>query len=84
MEAHHYVSQLNKYIHQEIIFDGNEKNAKIMGVTSFQKSFFKPWTKKKRSSGIHHYEVKSAALIAPRISDVAEHELMKNLVSKNN
>ena len=32
MEAHHYVQQLNKDMYQAIIFDGNEKDAKIMGV----------------------------------------------------
>jgi len=32
MEAHHYVSQLNKDVHQAIIFDGNGEDAKIMGV----------------------------------------------------
>src|SRR5688572_15661061 len=32
MEAHHYVSQLNEDLHQAIIFDGNEMDAKIMGV----------------------------------------------------
>lgn len=32
MEAHHYVSQLNEDVHQAIIYDRNEENAKIMGV----------------------------------------------------
>lgn len=83
MEAHHYVSQLNEDVHQAIIFDGNEKDAKIMGVEYIiSERLFKtldPEEKKLWHS--HHYEVKSGTLIAPGIPDVAEHELMEKLVS---
>src|SRR5690606_33399538 len=32
MEAHHYVTQLNEDVFQAIIFDGNDDDAKLMGV----------------------------------------------------
>lgn len=83
MEAHHYVSQLNEDIHQAIIFDGNEKDAKIMGVEYIisEKLFKTLDEEEKKLWHSHHYEVKSGTLIAPGIPDVAEHELMENLVS---
>ena len=34
MEAHHYCSLLNEDVTQCVIFDGNTKDAKIMGVES--------------------------------------------------
>jgi hypothetical protein len=83
MEAHHYVSQLNEDIHQAIIFDGNERDAKIMGVEYIiSERLFKTLDEEeKKLWHSHHYEVKSGTLIAPGIPDVAEHELMENLVS---
>lgn len=83
MEAHHYVSQLNEDVHQAIIFDGNEKDAKIMGVEYIisEKLFKTLDEEEKKLWHSHHYEVKSGGLIAPGIPDIAEHELMENLVS---
>ncbi len=83
MEAHHYVSQLNEDVHQAIIFDGNEIDAKIMGVEYIisEKLFKTLDEEEKKLWHSHHYEVKSGALIAPGIPDIAEHELMENLVS---
>jgi hypothetical protein len=83
MEAHHYVSQLNEDIHQAIIFDGNEKDAKIMGVEYIisEKLFKTLDEEEKKLWHSHHYEVKSGTLIAPGIPEVAEHELMEKLVS---
>jgi hypothetical protein len=83
MEAHHYVSQLNEDIYQAVIFDGNEKDAKIMGVEYIitEKLFKTLEEEEKKLWHSHHYEVKSGGLIAPGIPDVAEHELMENLIS---
>ena len=83
MEAHHYVSQLNEDVHQAIIFDGNGKDAKIMGVEYIvsEKLFKTLDDEEKKLWHSHHYEVKSGSLIAPGIPDVAEHELMEKLVS---
>lgn len=83
MEAHHYVSQLNEDMYQAIIFDGNGADAKLMGVEYIitPKLFATLSDEEKLLWHSHHYEVKSGALIAPGIPDVAEHELMEKLVS---
>ena len=83
MEAHHYVSQLNEDVHQAIIYDGNEEDAKIMGIEYIisERLFKKLPEEEKKLWHSHHYEVKSGILIAPGIPDIAEHELMEKLVS---
>jgi hypothetical protein len=83
MEAHHYVNQLNEDLYQAIIFDGNGKDAKIMGVEYIvtPKLFKTLSEEEKKLWHSHRYEVKSGSLIAPGIPEVAEHELMEKLVS---
>lgn len=83
MEAHHYVQQLNEDFYQAIIFDGNDKNAKIMGIEYIvtEKIFKTLSEEEKKLWHSHHYEVKSGTLIAPGIPKMAEHELMEKLVS---
>lgn len=83
MEAHHYVSQINEDVHQAIIYDGNDENAKIMGIEYIisEKLFKTLPEEEKKLWHSHHYEVKSGLLIAPGIPLVAEHELMEKLVS---
>ena len=83
MEAHHYVNQINEDVYQAIIFDGNEKDAKIMGIEYIvtAKMFAKLSTEEKKLWHSHHYEVSSGSLIAPGIPEIAEHELMEKLIS---
>ncbi|KAA6434097.1 DUF1264 domain-containing protein [Dyadobacter flavalbus] len=83
MEAHHYVTQLNEDVHQAIIFDGNDENAKIMGIEYIvsAKLFAQLPPEEKKLWHSHVYEVKSGELIAPGIPEEAEHELMEKLVS---
>ena len=83
MEAHHYVHQLNEDVYQAIIFDGNDKEAKIMGVEYIvtERVFKTLPDEEKKLWHSHHHEVKSGTLIAPGIPEVAEHELMEKLVS---
>ena len=83
MEAHHYVSQINEDVHQAIIYDGNGENAKIMGVEYIisERLFTTLGEEEKKLWHSHHYEVKSGALIAPGLPQIAEHELMEKLVS---
>lgn len=83
MEAHHYVSQLNEDIYQAIIFDGNAKDSKIMGVEYIitPRLFETLSEEEKKLWHSHHYEVKSGSLIAPGLPAVAEKELMEKLVS---
>jgi len=83
MEAHHYVNQVNDDLYQAVIFDGNGKDAKLMGVEYIitERAFKSLEAEEKRLWHSHHHEVKSGSLIAPGIPKLAEHELMKKLVS---
>ncbi|MBO9657271.1 MAG: OBAP family protein [Chitinophagaceae bacterium] len=83
MEAHHYVDQLSEDFYQAIIFDGNDRDAKLMGVEYIitPKLFATLDAEEKKLWHSHHYEVKSGGLIAPGIGSVPEKELMEKLVS---
>lgn len=82
MEAHHYCAILNEDLIQCVIYDGNAKAAKLMGVeyvVSARLFATLPETEKPLWHS-HVHEVKSGQLIAPGIPDLAEHELMEKLV----
>ncbi len=83
MEAHHYCSKLNEDLTQCVIFDGNGKDAKLMGVEYIisEKLFKGLPADEKKLWHSHRYEVKSGELIAPGLPDAAEHELMEKNVS---
>lgn len=83
MEAHHYVQELNEDLYQAVIFDGNGRDAKIMGVEYIvtEKLFKSLPDEEKKLWHSHQYEVSSGTLIAPGIPAVAEHELMEKLVN---
>lgn len=83
MEAHHYVQQLSEDLYQAVIFDGNGRDAKIMGVEYIvtEKLFQTLPEEEKTLWHSHHHEVKSGTLVAPGIPEVAEHALMEKLVS---
>lgn len=82
MEAHHYCAILNEDLIQCVIYDGNLKDAKIMGVEYIvSETLFK--TLPDSEKGLWHshvHEVKSGQLIAPGIPEAAEKALMKKLV----
>jgi hypothetical protein len=82
MEAHHYCAILNEELIQCVIYDGNQKDAKIMGVEYIVSARlfegFSPEEKPLWHSHVH--EVKSGQLVAPGIPEAAEKELMKKLV----
>lgn len=81
MEAHHYCSILNEDVIQCVIFDGNTKEAKIMGVEYIidEHLFAGLSANEKAMWHSHGYEVASGQLIAPGIPAPAEHALMKRL-----
>jgi Protein of unknown function (DUF1264) len=82
MEAHHYCAILNEDLIQCVIYDGNVKDAKLMGIEYVvsAKLFAGLPAAEKPLWHSHVYEVKSGSLIAPGIPEVAEHELMEKLV----
>lgn len=83
MEAHHYVTVLNEDVMQAVIYDGNTKNARLMGVEYIiSERLFKtlpPEEKKLWHS--HQYEVKSGSLVAPGLPQVADKALMSKIVN---
>jgi hypothetical protein len=83
MEAHHYCTKLNEDLTQCVIFDGNGRDAKLMGVEYIisEKLFKTLPSDEKALWHSHRYEVKSGELIAPGLPRVAEHELMEKIVS---
>ena len=82
MEAHHYCSVLNEDVTQCVIFDGNQQDAKIMGVEYIVSAtlFAALPAEEKALWHSHVHEVQSGQLAAPGIPDVAEKELMKKLI----
>lgn len=82
MEAHHYCSILNEEVIQCVIYDGNVKDAKLMGVEYIvsEQLFAKLPPAEKALWHSHVHEVKSGQLIAPGIPEPAEHALMEKLV----
>jgi hypothetical protein len=83
MEAHHYVSILSEDVMQAVIFDGNTRDAKLMGVEYIiSERLFKtlPDAEKKLWHS-HRFEVASGALVAPGLPQIAEKELMKKIVT---
>jgi hypothetical protein len=82
MEAHHYCANVNEELIQCVIYDGNTRDARLMGVEYIVSArlFASLPESEKAMWHSHVHEVKSGQLIAPGIPAVAEHELMKKLV----
>jgi len=81
MEAHHYCALLNEDVTQCIIFDGNDEDAKLMGVEYIVSGdqFARLPADEKHLWHSHAYEVRSGQLIAPGIPEVAEKEFMRKI-----
>jgi hypothetical protein len=81
MEAHHYCSILNEDVIQCVIYDGNVKDAKMMGVEYIidEKLLATLPPAEKAMWHSHGYEVSSGQLVAPGIPALAEHALMERL-----
>jgi hypothetical protein len=82
MEAHHYCSVLDEDVRQCVIFDGNTREAKLVGIEYVvsRRVFEQLPAEERRLWHSHVYEVKSGTLIAPGIPEAAEHALMEQLV----
>lgn len=82
MEAHHYCAIVNEDVIQCVIYDGNVRDAKLMGVEYIVsgKLYQGLPAAEKALWHSHVHEVKSGQLIAPGIPAVAEKALMQKLV----
>lgn len=83
VEAHHYCIQTNEELHQCIIFDGNGKDARLIGIEYIISArLFATLPEEERQLWhSHDYEIKSGQLIAPGLPEAAEHAAMEKLVS---
>lgn len=83
MEAHHYVTVLNEEVMQAVIYDGNAKEARLMGVEYIisERLFNTLPAEEKKLWHSHQYEVKSGSLIAPGLPAAADHALMSKIVN---
>lgn len=81
MEAHHYCGHLNEDVIQCVIFDGNGRDAKLMGVEYIvtEAQFAGLPADEKHLWHSHVHEVRSGSLIAPGIPEAAERELMTKI-----
>jgi hypothetical protein len=79
MDAHHFCRQVNEDLAQCTIFDGNGRDANLVGIEYIisGKLFESLPPQEKRYWHPHNYEILSGQLVAPWIPDVAEKELMK-------
>jgi hypothetical protein len=83
VEATHFCIHLRHDLHQCVIFDRNEPDARLIGIEYIisEERFRGLPEDEKRLWHSHHYEVKSGILVAPGIPDLAEHPYFEDLVS---
>ncbi len=81
-ETHQWCTRLDADVAQCAIFDGNGRNAKLIGIEYVvtERVYMQLPPEEKRLWHSHAYDVKSGAVAAPGLSAVAEHELMERLV----
>ena len=80
--AQHYCSHVSRDVRQCVIYDSDKKHARLVGIEYIisSKLFKELPAEEKKLWHSHVYEVKSGQLIAPRIPEAAEIEVMKGLV----
>jgi uncharacterized protein DUF1264 len=83
MEAHHFCRQVNQDLLQCVLFDGNTKDANLIGVEYIiserlfgtlpedERDFWHP----------HNYEILSGQLTAPGLPDIAERAFLQQLMN---
>jgi hypothetical protein len=78
-EAHHFCRQVNQDFAQCVLFDGNTRQANLIGIEYIisELLFNSLPEKEKQYWHPHNFEILSGQLIAPGIPDIAEKELMK-------
>jgi hypothetical protein len=83
MEAHHFCRQVNQDFFQCVIFDGNTRDANLIGIEYIvSERLFETLPDEERSSWHpHNYEVLSGQLVAPGLPEPVERALMEQLVN---
>src|SRR3954447_14615060 len=83
MEAHHYCRVVNDDFLQCVLFDGNTKEANLIGVEYIvSERLFDTLPEDERHYWHpHNYEILSGQLVAPGLPERVERELMKQLMN---
>ncbi|KAB1946430.1 OBAP family protein [Brevibacterium linens] len=83
VEAAHFCIHLRHELHQCVIFDRNEPDARLIGIEYIisAERFDALPAEEKRLWHSHHYEVKSGILTAPGVPKLAERSYFEDLVS---
>lgn len=83
VEASHFCVHLRHDLHQCVIFDRNEPDARLIGIEYIisEERFRALPEDEKRLWHSHHHEVKSGVLTAPGIPDLAERTYFEDLVT---
>jgi uncharacterized protein DUF1264 len=83
MEAHHYCRQVNQELLQCVIFDGNTREANLIGLEYIiSERLFETLPEEERGYWHpHNYELLSGQLTAPGLPDVAERAFLRELMN---
>jgi hypothetical protein len=83
MEAHHFCRQVNQDFLQCILFDGNTKDANLIGIEYIvsERLFDSLPEDEKPYWHPHNYEILSGQLCAPGLPEVAERAFLKELMN---
>ncbi|UFS70157.1 OBAP family protein [Geomonas sp. RF6] len=83
MTAYHYCSGLSEELTQCVLYDGNDKNSRLIGIEYIvsERLFGTLPEEERKLWHSHRYEVKSGTLVAPGIPLAVEHQLMEKIVS---
>jgi uncharacterized membrane protein len=83
MEAHHYCRVVNDDLIQCVLFDGNTRDANLIGVEYIvSERLFETLPESERGYWHpHNFEILSAQLVAPGLPETAEKSLMKKLLN---
>jgi Protein of unknown function (DUF1264) len=79
MEAHHYCKQVNEDFAQCSLFDGNTKDANLIGIEYIisETTFQTLPSKERKYWHPHNYEILSGQLVGPGLPAAAEKQFMK-------
>src|SRR3954468_17885963 len=83
MEAHHFCRQVNQDFLQCVLFDGNTKDANLIGIEYIipERLFAQLPEDEQPYWHPHNYEILSGQLCAPGLPDVAERAFLKELIN---
>lgn len=83
MEAHHFCRQVNQDLLQCVIFDGNTKDANLIGVEYIiSERLFQGLPREEQELWHpHNYEILSGQLVAPGLPEIAERAFMEQLMN---